>query len=250
MDIHAPPPSNSRANRSGFTLVELSIVLVIIGLIIGGVLVGSTLIESATKNKLISELNSYKVAYNTYRLKYDVIPGDHVNATDYWSTQTENGDGDGNIFDHSDGDEDMQAMQHLALAGFIKHGYFSSYWPQVVGDNVPQGPFPQQGYRFESVPWNTGSLGETLYGRTGNGLAAGTAATGDIWGEFLTTAQAQSIDTKMDDGKPATGNVVSNNWGSPTDCITGSSDYNDPGQNQYNFSNTAIACNIVYWMDF
>ena len=34
-------------HRAGFTLIELSIVLIIVGLIIGGVLVGQNLIDAA-----------------------------------------------------------------------------------------------------------------------------------------------------------------------------------------------------------
>lgn len=62
--------------RSGFTLVELSIVLVIIGLVAGGVLVGRDLIAAATIRSTISQIEKYKTAVNTFRGKYGYLPGD------------------------------------------------------------------------------------------------------------------------------------------------------------------------------
>src|SRR6185312_5200238 len=64
--------------RSGFTLIELSIVLVIIGLIVGGVLVGQDLIKAATIRAQISQIEKYNTAVNTFRSKYNAIPGDIV----------------------------------------------------------------------------------------------------------------------------------------------------------------------------
>lgn len=43
-------------NQSGFTLIELSIVLVIIGLIVGGVLVGRDLIKAAEVRAQVSQI--------------------------------------------------------------------------------------------------------------------------------------------------------------------------------------------------
>lgn len=235
------------SETEGFTLIELSIVLVIIGLIVGGVLVGTSLIENTRLNKVITELNNYKTAFYAYRLKYNALPGDHITATDYWGGQTQNGNGDGMIWDHIN-DEDMKAMQHLSLAGFVKHGYFSSYWPQIVGSNVPAGPFPSQGYRFQSHPWNSGS--GDLYGKVGNGLIAGTVCSGsDVWCEFLTPTQANYIDIKIDDGKPVSGILFSEaSVTSPSNCNSGSSGRPDKGLNQYNLSYAGIACNLYYWI--
>ena len=56
--------------KYGFTLIELSIVIVIIGLIVGGVLVGRDLIRASQLRGLISEVEEFKTAANTFRLKY------------------------------------------------------------------------------------------------------------------------------------------------------------------------------------
>src|ERR1700712_5355694 len=60
----------------GFTLIELSIVLVIIGLIVGGVLVGQDLIRAAEIRATISQIEKFNTAVNTFRGKYNAIPGD------------------------------------------------------------------------------------------------------------------------------------------------------------------------------
>ena len=45
-------------NQSGFTLVEIAIVLVIIGLLLGGVLKGQELINSATVKNFATDLRN------------------------------------------------------------------------------------------------------------------------------------------------------------------------------------------------
>jgi prepilin-type N-terminal cleavage/methylation domain-containing protein len=62
--------------KSGFTLVELAIVLVIIGLIIGGVLVGQDLIKAATIRTAITDVEKFNAASTTFRGKYNGLPGD------------------------------------------------------------------------------------------------------------------------------------------------------------------------------
>src|ERR1700690_34231 len=89
--------------KSGFTLVELSIVLVIIGLIIGGVLVGRDLISAAEIRAQISQIEKYQTAVNTFRVKYGYLPGDIPDpaASQYGfgarGTYAGEGDGDGVI---------------------------------------------------------------------------------------------------------------------------------------------------------
>lgn len=69
---------NQRFNSSnnGFTLIELSIVLVIIGLIVGGVLVGRDLINAAEVRAQISQIEKLQTAVATFKGKFGELPGD------------------------------------------------------------------------------------------------------------------------------------------------------------------------------
>ena len=88
--------------NAGFTLIELSIVLVITGLIIGGILVGQDLIKAAAVRAQISQIEKYQTAVNTFRGKYGYLPGDITDptATNYGFTPRgpswAPGEGDGN----------------------------------------------------------------------------------------------------------------------------------------------------------
>jgi len=69
----------------GFTLIELSIVLVIIGLLVGGVLVGRDLIYAAEVRNAIKDVETIRTAISTFQGKYNCLPGDCKNATTFFS---------------------------------------------------------------------------------------------------------------------------------------------------------------------
>ena len=138
--------------RNGFTLIELSIVLVIISLIIGGVVGGKSLLETARINKQIAQLIEIKTAVHAFELEYDALPGDFDEAEEYWQGGvTESGNGNG-IIQHDGGvnldmtdptdagyvnasyDDDfagefLHFFVHLSLAGILPGNYTNTTDP-------------------------------------------------------------------------------------------------------------------------
>lgn len=69
-----------KPRQTGFTLVELAIVLVVIGLILGMAFKGKDLIDSAKVKNLAAQYNKVVAASNTFYEKYGFYPGDGCNS--------------------------------------------------------------------------------------------------------------------------------------------------------------------------
>lgn len=75
----------SHVELRGFSLVELSIVLVILGLLTGGILAGQSLIRASELRSVSTELQRYSSAIYSFRDQYMALPGDMLNATSFWA---------------------------------------------------------------------------------------------------------------------------------------------------------------------
>ncbi len=249
------------SHRSGFTLVELSIVLVVIGLIVGGVLVGKDLIKAAEIRAAVTQLQQYSEGYHTFKLKYGCAMGDCPNATDFFgagyvSSSTfpacasatngiGNGNGNGFIDDGGGGSsycESVFAISALRLANFL---------PTTLL-NLCTSANP---YMFNGINNGCGYfLTDDLYGAvpqksldtlTWTVTGASTGASANY--PTISPVQAKGIDDKIDDGIPNKGNfygidtasqAVGTGVSIPNSCQT-SGVYN---------TNETMTCRTVYYL--
>ena len=68
--------NNNNNNNKAFSLIELSIVLIIIGLLIAGITGGQSLIGSAKIQSLIKEITEYKQVSYLFQIQKGRLPGD------------------------------------------------------------------------------------------------------------------------------------------------------------------------------
>ena len=202
-------------NRRAFTLIELSIVLVIIGLIVGGVLVGQDLIKAAKMRGLITEKERIETLINTFRLKYNGLPGDFKDAYTVFggacgvnsNVNTNSNYCNGNNDRRVSAWEEFRFWEHLALAEMIPGsypGYQAGAYKEVGVTHPPVPGFNKvmlrSWYRTAYAVLTINSHVITMGAEHPNSNS-GTMG-------FITPLQAQSIDAKLDDGLPGTGRVL------------------------------------------
>ena len=215
---------NRLQGRSGFTLVELAIVLVIIGLLVGGVLVGQDLIKAATIRSTVSDIEKSNAAATTFRTKYSGLPGDLLStrATEYGLLTATGrtgaagmGDGNGLIESCAAGTvtavgcETALFWVDLSTAALISqklNTYDSSATiPATIAASSMSSYLPKQKLRDTAFLMAFSASGKNYF-FLGGGSQATSAFTGAA---AVTPGEARSIDEKFDDAYPTTGVVVS-----------------------------------------
>jgi prepilin-type N-terminal cleavage/methylation domain-containing protein len=239
----------TRSAQAGFTLVELSIVLVIIGLIVGGIIGGNSIIQSAKVNSVISDIRKYQTAILMFKDKYDYLPGDLPTATSYFPTSVGNGDGDSLAEWMA---EAHYAWQQMALAGIIPGSYpgTTATGAAIPGLNIPKSRIDGAGFSFNwSYDFWAGNYNATTQANATNNLYFGKmfpAAAGGNAVEALTPQDTKNIDTKIDDGMPLSGKMRGANAASASGACTNGSNYTKSTTATYTVSNTGVACMFTY----
>lgn len=205
-----------KQQQSGFTLIEIAIVLVIIGLLLGGILKGQELINSARVRNVISQQDGIKAAYFGFQDRYRAIPGDYTGPQALANipgiaNATVGGNGNGAIADVGGNTETVLAWTHLARSGFITGPYnATTATPARTTDNMPTNPYNALiEIAFDNAYQGAGAPRVNI--KTGNQLLV----------EILA-----EIDRKVDDSQATAGNfrfsAYNGGAAAPTlaDCVT------------------------------
>jgi prepilin-type N-terminal cleavage/methylation domain-containing protein len=185
-----------KKQQSGFTLVEIAIVLVIIGLLLGGVLKGQELINSAKVKNLANDFRSVPTFVYAYQDKFRALPGDDRAADSHIGVlAATNGNGNGRI----------EGNWNDAPAGGACASESCFFWLHVRTANLATGPTSMASAEY--IPRNAegGVIGVT-------GTSPFTGAAGWAGNYFVCSTGIQGrfvrqLDLAMDDGATDTGNV-------------------------------------------
>jgi prepilin-type N-terminal cleavage/methylation domain-containing protein len=220
------------SGTSGFTLIEMSIVLVVIGLVVGGVLVGQDLIRAAALRAQISQIEKYNTAVNTFYGKYQALPGDmnaRVSQANGFAAVTGAagcGDGNGAIEGYNSGSVQTSWQQP---------GEPTMFWIDLTTANGQNVNLMEGGFSQSNANCNGGApLGSAATGVALNywfpsakigggnyvyvfsiggvnyfGISVVSQLRANIYSSTgLTVNQANSVDAKIDDGLPQNGRVL------------------------------------------
>ncbi|MBU0751701.1 MAG: prepilin-type N-terminal cleavage/methylation domain-containing protein [Gammaproteobacteria bacterium] len=183
---------------SGFSLIEMAIVLFVLSLLIVGTLHGQELIGMTQEGKLSRDFNDLPTAINGYQDRFRALPGDDRQAAAHLgSPDLENGNGsgriDGNWTDVGAASEASRAWLHLRLSGMIG-GTTDPAAAEYTPRNVLGKPIGLQGGTDNPALSPIRDL-------------AGNAIAGSVifCSRGIPGKLAQTLEIKLDDGNPGTG---------------------------------------------
>ncbi len=243
--------------KSAFSLIELSIVLIVIGLLIAGITGGASLIKSSELRSVMGEARGYAVAVNAFYSQFNMLPGDY----DQVIGTSVAGDKDGTIEYYGNGtnpSESASAWQALKAIGAVDAitagAPVVATTAPVFGTTAPSSKIKSSGWAFDYRNFTEGNntaANQNVVVLTG---AIGTAVTANantlVGGDNVTSAaitgsDALSIDSKIDDGSANLGKVRGLNPGTDTDCYTASS----TASASYTATGTGKVCALSYQVD-
>jgi prepilin-type N-terminal cleavage/methylation domain-containing protein len=185
--------------QSGFTLIELAIVLVIIGLLLGGVLKGQELINSAKVKNMASDFKNTQVYIYGYQDKYKALPGDDANVVAHvGGTKASTG---------TQGNGVIEGVWDAGTSGTAPTTESGLFWQHVRLAGLAPGPTSLTDGNYYPTNADGGRIGVESVSDFGGptGLTgAFVICSAGVLGKF-----AKQLDTTLDDGDTATGSVRS-----------------------------------------
>lgn len=197
----------------GFTLIELSVVIVIIELIVASIVAGQSLVKQAQIRNAVADAQKYQTAAQAFRLQYGYLPGDLPNAYDYWGAgagnctdalATAGGTGCNGNGDTWWDDEGEHFWQHLSLAGIWENNLTGV---REAGSRVRADIDNPRFYKEGNIANPVLSIGAMGF----TNVMLGVATRNDLSSQNVgiwTPATNQLVDNKIDDGVANSGKSI------------------------------------------
>ena len=202
----------SRARRTGFTIVELTIVLVVIGLLLSGILKGQELINGAKIRAIVDRQSSLIMAWRQFINRYGAKPGDYARADERipYATNPPSDTGGNGLVEKMF--ESTLAMEHLALAKMIRNCQQCIDGDRDVGEENPPNAENSLTNQYGGVIsiWDD----DMYYLPRGGNM--GVSRLQIHTGPRIPSNILAEVDRKIDDGLANSGRMVLNTY-DPTD---------------------------------
>ncbi|MBI3522960.1 MAG: prepilin-type N-terminal cleavage/methylation domain-containing protein [Betaproteobacteria bacterium] len=187
--------------QSGFTLIEIAIVLVIIGLLLGGVLKGQELINSAKVKNFAQDFKQVPLFIYGYQDKYRALPGDDKGV---------DGTANGRFGTAGTPCAPPAAGKCATGSGTIDGAYNSTaitdesyvFWQHVRLAGLAAGSTTTTDSTYAPVNADGGRIGIQSTAPIATMTSSYFVCSDGIQGKF-----AKQLDTTMDDGNPFTGSM-------------------------------------------
>jgi prepilin-type N-terminal cleavage/methylation domain-containing protein len=226
--VRATAYNRNNSPETGFTLVEIAIVLVIIGLLLGGILKGQEMITQAKIKNVINDFNGITAAMNSYRDRYRTLPGDDNSAANRWAGAF-GGNGNGQFDGAAAGGTAPEVYNNVpAAAPTLATPEVNKFWWHLRLSGFVAGQTAVGDVASITPPTNStsGLLGVQTGGM---GFTSNIICTSNLPDKI-----AIAVDTQMDDATSTTGQVRGMLQAAPNPpALMPNSAYQETGTNQY-----------------
>ena len=271
-------PSINPSRRQAFTLIEISLVLVVIGLLVGGTIVGQTMVHAAQIRNTLSAFEEYRVAAEVFSAQYDGLPGDLSDPAGFGLASTSAGTsmkGATGTYANNNGFVESCATIPTNYAGYGVCGEAALFWKHLAQAELIGGNYTVTDYdacaalsgslilttdHLPQVPLHNAFIHVSSYSAK-NYFVLGHDKVNDatycstISKPVVTPAELYDMDVKIDDGVATTGKIISlaearlpesaGGGSSSPDTAGGGNDCYDTDTNEYAISTDELANQVA-----